>query len=902
MHDSDDIADLRARLAAAQDALAALLAAASHDTAHAQRVATARAEIAALTAALSARGVEDTARKSQRRKRLSLRNIWARILNTPISVRRGYTILAVFALIVFVVWMGVLRWEEQSRIAAVRQRAADAQSTADLRVFYDDHNWLRRGQATFAGLAAEFPSSPWPLIQQASIALYETKWTGDAIEFQPADQALALAQKDSDASTRLAALYFLYGNPDRAIQAAEQAIRIKPDTWAAYFWLGQAHKQLGDLAGARNQFEACAASQRPPSFYQNACFAELLPASRELTITLKPDLLTVDTRALLDPADPRVNAYLRSGDPAAQAQDLAWGFTQLAARPQDNYFYVSSSHIYSDPPEPSPLFHQGEIIERTQRLPYQSLWNTYNPDVVARPLTIGMLPLTAYTSPTTLTVVLEDTQIISSTVPFAAINGNTISWRVDRAGLTGQPLHLYVLPPEFQRLNLLVATNLYLERLALLVLYMLPAIWATALFVWLRMRTSSGISALESSRFIRAFYPESLLSWLVDGALVLLLLPTVFYPAYMLLSETPFFSLDPTFIGYIYVLGIILVRLAISDWRYTPRGVSSAVHLGAIIFIFYLVPRIVSSAFGPIYMLYMLVSGLVFYLLVMRGRHWLERCDWSRLSNLFGGERASLIRQINEQDHLANLEEAVNAQDLALAKGSLKPDEYRQSREIIDSLIAGKRIASVNMHQQLGIPAEYTLRDILFRAGPSATPLGNAVIAVAFGLIPYLIFTVLASYRHELYFREFYNTLSTLVGVPWGPIYLFFFGAFYRAIWGGYGITKGLAFGGLLAALNAFLDWTWSFDQLNALEVWGITLRLVVTFVFTGVMMDWAAGGFSWRTIRRSYDSPALTTIYTILGTVITTIIVTIATGTANQLLSIVAQGLSASLGVQPPR
>ncbi len=367
----------------------------------------------------------------------------------------------------------------------------------------------------------------------------------------------------------------------------------------------------------------------------------------------------------------------------------------------------------------------------------------------------------------------------------------------------------------------------------------------------------------------------------------------------MLLIETPFFALHASYISYVYVLGVILLRLAISDWRHTQRGVRAAVHLGAIVFVCYLVPRIVFSVFEPIYML---VSGLVFYLLVMRGRHWFEHCDWSRLSGLFGDERASLIKQINEQDHLANLEEAVNAQELALAKGSLKADEYRQSREIIDSLIAGKRTASAELHHRLGIPAEYALRDILFRAGPSAIPLRNAVVAVAFSLIPYLLFTVLASYRHELYFRDFYNTLFTLVGVPWGPIYLFFFGAFYRAIWGGYGVTKGLAFGGLLAALNALLTWTWSFDQVNALEVWGVTLRLLVTFVFTGVMMDWAVGGFSWRTVRRSYDSPAFTTIYTVLGTVITTIIATIATGTANQLLSIAAQGLSASLGVQPPR
>ena len=425
--------------------------------------------------------MEGTARKSQRRKRISLQGMWARVLNTPISVRRGYTVLAALALVVFVAWMGTLRWKEQNLITAVRQHAADAQSTADLLDFYYDKNWLRRGQATFAQLAADFPSSPWPLIRQASIAFYETSWSGAAIDFHSTDQALALAQKDSDASTQLARLYFWYNNPSRAIQAAEQAIRIKQDAWAAYFWLGQARKQLGDLAGARSVFDSCATSQSP--FYQDICFAELLPASRELTVTLKPDELAVDTRVLLDPAEARISKYLRSYDPATQAQDMAWGFGQLAARPQDSFFYLGSTHTYLGIPEPSPLFRQGEVTTRAQRLPYHYLWNTDDPSVVARPLTVNMLPLAAYTSPTTITVVLEDTQVISSTAPFAAVNGNTIFWRIDRTGLTGQPLRLRVLPPEFQRLKLLVATNSYVTRFTFLVLYMVPAIWAAALFV-----------------------------------------------------------------------------------------------------------------------------------------------------------------------------------------------------------------------------------------------------------------------------------------------------------------------------------------------------------------------------------------------------------------------------------
>lgn len=79
------------------------------------------------------------------------------------------------------------------------------------------------------------------------------------------------------------------------------------------------------------------------------------------------------------------------------------------------------------------------------------------------------------------------------------------------------------------------------------------------------------------------------------------------------------------------------------------------------------------------------------------------------------------------------------------------------------------------------------------------------------------------------------------------------------------------------------------------MQVWGEVLRLMLTFVFTGALMDWAVSGFSWTAVRRSYTSPAFTTIAAVAGTALTVVLTTVLTGTLNQLLSVAFQtGLSA--------
>lgn len=126
------------------------------------------------------------------------------------------------------------------------------------------------------------------------------------------------------------------------------------------------------------------------------------------------------------------------------------------------------------------------------------------------------------------------------------------------------------------------------------------------------------------------------------------------------------------------------------------------------------------------------------------------------------------------------------------------------------------------------------------------------------------------------------------------PIFLWFF---FHVIRGNYGVTKALIFSASLAGLNFLYQWMWYWDQLNVVEIWGITVRLLVTFVFTGLLMDWMTIGFSWRQIRLSYDSPAITTVISVVATALTTVITAAATGTLTQLISVAVQGTTAAFG-----
>ena len=145
-------------------------------------------------------------------------------------------------------------------------------------------------------------------------------------------------------------------------------------------------------------------------------------------------------------------------------------------------------------------------------------------------------------------------------------------------------------------------------------------------------------------------------------------------------------------------------------------------------------------------------------------------------------------------------------------------------------------------------------------------------------------------------------TLSNIIAVSWGPPYLFFFGYFYRGLRGNTGTTKGILFGGMIALLSMLFNCINQFGDIDGVELWGTFIRTVATFVFTGLMMDWTTLQFSWRQVRRSYDSPAITTLIAVFGTVLTTIVTATATGTLNRLLEIAFQGISAAFGDTGPR
>jgi tetratricopeptide (TPR) repeat protein len=825
------------------------------------------------------------------------RNLWPRLLNANVPIARGYLGVCLLAILLFALGYSALNTEEQRLISAIRQDPTNSKPFDKLQQFHWDLGWLTHDKIVLQRLAAELPSNPWPWVDLARLDYVLTP--GQAAlspeGLNAAERAVQLAAGDDRALLDLAALLSAADEPERAAQAAQKAVSIVPDSSEAHFRAGQALKQAGHLDAAEREFRAGASvGTGTDEEYSHLSYAELLTATRALTITLHADHLMVQTSAELDTASPENVAFLMHGNPPSMAQQLAWGQTEISPGSHTSGYHALRFE--------RPTTVEGSIVSNQgQRIDYDDMWEyAYRVNDYPR-LTISDLPLSAYSMPTTITVVAEGAEIISTTHPYKLIEGNMLSWQVAEAGDPGRDLGIAIRPNPFNRLKLALASSLVMIRLAYFILWALPTVWGILLFFRIRRSAQDVTSvgqASDTNIVYRAFRPNSPLSWLFDLALLASGLFTILYPPWLSLFQNFNYGHFVSYYAFIIMLGLLLAWLALSNGHQSYQSQLNLVHLGALVFVCYLIPRLFYSVLGPVYLV---VSAVAYYLLLTRNRNWLTKLNWQQLAGLFSDQRKHLVERIVSLDRLPRLENAAFVQDLALAKGQMQASEYEASRKILDQVIQQRKGELSQLRDELGIPDNESPKTILFRLGPAATPFKNSLIALGFGMIPFILFMVVASYREEISLSNPRTLLSTTVGLPWGPIYLFFFGYFFRVLWGDYGVMKGLAFGGVLAALNALFQWMWLWNQMDGVELWGTTIRILITFVFTGAMMDWTTLQFSWGRIQVFYDSPVFTTIITVIGTAVTTVIAGLATGTMDRLLSVAVQGAAAAFGAPTP-
>jgi hypothetical protein len=606
--------------------------------------------------------------------------------------------------------------------------------------------------------------------------------------------------------------------------------------------------------------------------------------------------MNMQTRAVLDIDPEQFREMLQENSPSWMAQRLAWGGTEIKSSTSYLPRYSSASlHMESDE-------QQAVVASQESPLLYRYLWRSSYSIDTALPLTIEALPLTAYTNPTTVTVIVEDTRVVTTTHSYANIMDETLIWQMDQADAPGEPLGISVAISDLvQRTRLMLTTNLTANQLTAVILYASSTLLTLPLFIVIRRQVVPASTQSENYNWLtylhRIFHPHSLFSWIFDLAVLVIGILTILYPLYMFIFEGIVWYNRATYYAYLVLLGLLPIRLVVSDWRQRLIHNHVILHVGAILFICYLLPRFTYTLLIPFYLV---VNGLIYYLLLMRNWKWSNQITSDILDRWFPAHRHNLIEQIDELDRIQTIENARRDQLVALARGKIQTDQYEQTQDILNRNHQQRHEESQRLRAHLYVPENESPRRMLFRLGPSRTMFGNSIIALLTGLIPYVLFLVLSSYQDQLLFSSIHDFLYTTVGMPWGPIYLFFFGYFYRAIWGDFGVIKGLIFGVVLLTLGWLYHWMWYFDQVGGIELWGTTMRILVTFVFVGFIMDWITVGFAWRQVIRSYDSPAMTTILAVTGTAFTTIITGIITGTLSQLLNFAFQLASESLGLPP--
>jgi hypothetical protein len=830
----------------------------------------------------------------------AVKRIWQRLLNLNVPWKRGYLIVGLIALLAFS-WIVVDRlYREKCLLEAIHQDPDSAEAYQGLMLLYWLEPWANRDKAVSQDLAAQYPDSPWPLIVLASKNL---EWPflyipEESIELM--DRVVELANDDE--SLYYPSVYFEiareYEREAQVLQkrmaVAQEAERKEGLAAAVHFLGGQELKQAGNLDAAESEFAACAKLGGSSWWEENLCYIELVTATRKMTITLKTDHMVVQTLAEIDDPPEEVLSGLSHED--ISAGYLVWGRTQLGPGMQE----IGRASIELEP---------SKLIATTEnKIGYDELWleaYDYSP---YEPLEFAIedLPLASYITSTTITVIADGAKVVSATQSYATVHVDTFSWELSGSNAPGKPLGISIDPDDHVRRKLAFSTDSKMTVLPFALMYGVPTIWAiVALVIGRRAARYSSERELEKGNLIhRIFHLRSVFSWAFDLALLLLASQTVLYPVWLTVMEGTipviYYNVSLSiFDAYSGVLILLLLRLAVSRWR-EDQSQHLLIHPGAIAFACYLVPALY---FSEIALVYFAIGAVVYYFVLVRGWRWTKELDWQKLKRLFSAERRLLVERIVSLDQLPILESTFHAQDVALAKGTLKATEYEASQRALEKIIERRKQMLNQLREEIGVPADKPLKALLFQLGPMFSPIKNGLIALGFGLLPFLAFMIAAAYQGEVepIINWSSHSLLTTMGVPWGPMYLFFFGVFFRVLRGNYGVVKGLVFGGILALLRGLFEWIWMWDQTDGLALWGIAIRILVTFIFTGLMMDWMTVGFSLKRIRLSYNSPAFATVFTVAGGAVMTIVTGLVTGTMDRLLSIVLTGLSAAIGQEPP-
>lgn len=806
------------------------------------------------------------------------------------SPTRIYGLLTSFSLLISLLIFGGLRLQEQTLIAAVRDQPT-YENYGDLYAFYLDHRWYRSGRHTFAQLAASFPDDADPLIRLARLERIAALHTNTLPDLTQAEAALVRTGGDSQSFADLAGLFLYAERPAEARLAAERALSLAPTDLRTLWTYGQAVKRDGDVRTAETTFTRCANDSNLTSipfgnYYRQLCAAEVFPATRALTLTLQPDRFAYASYAHFTEPFQTLTETVRRENPNLALARMGWGTSTLRDILFSNAFFLTY---------PATRIDESNITIARSDISYHWLWDEV-PDVANNPhITLADFPLSAYTNPTTITLVLDDVSLRQASLPFQHISDNTIIWRLDQQAAVGSPLTIQLFSSTWSIPLITLATTGTLYWGAYIVLYMVITLWA--LFALARARQRSIPMSANAPWLSRALHPRAPWLWLFDLIVFGLASLTIVLPLLRWLLEGSLATDANGFAAVVWILGLLLVRLAIG----TLNGVEDTLRLGGdiglLIFVCFLIPRItfVGNIYGFFFLLPSLLAG---YLLLVRNRERMARYDSAKLPLLYGPQRGELLHTIRRLERGDELVAAQGELEQALAKGILKAPEYRESRALITQMEAEHAADIRKIYDDLGLADDETPGMLPYRLGPAATALGNGLYAAAFGSLPFLLFIGLAFTQGDVQQNSISSWLFTTVGVPWGPIYLFFFGYIYRLISGDFGILKGLTFALVLCvaclAATLFSQYTppdWS-------NTWGEMLRLLVTFTLTGALMDWAASDFSWPTIRRSYNSRAVTTVVAIIGTVVTTVLTGVLTGTLSQMLSLAIQSSATALGV----
>lgn len=833
----------------------------------------------------------------------ALRSIgrWASVSRIPWGKR--YALFAALTLVGFAVWVASSLIGEQRLVGAIHRDPSDGELYRELMLLHSERApaWPWRGQAILRHLAKEYPDNPWPSMRLAENDRLQRPYrrTMSSQGFEWAEHALQATGGDERALANLALLYLDVDEAEKAKQAAERALTVNPDDAEALYMLGWALKRSGDLRSAEEAFRRCADTDILESEYGYLCYRELVAADREIEIVLHADRLELQTNARLDISSEVIQALLRRENPSNAIGGLTWGIGQIGSRGNQLAPFSSQADIDL----------QGSTIVASSQLEisYQLLWmGSYSAGELPC-LTIQDLPLASYTRPTTITVVAEGASVVSTTHPYRTIEGQVLSWRLDEGTEPGSAIKLWVQLGQAQQLKLAWTTDPAVRRWIYKILWASPTILGLVALARYRRAVEKGHAqnpTIREGPSGRAD-AQAAIPWWIDPALWGSGALTVLYPLWLEINGSPYTSLL-SYYAYLAVVAFLAVQLLIGVWRKDRHTDAYLTCLGVIIFACYLVPRLVTYQF---LLPRLVVSLIVGWFLLTRNRAWQQKLDWSRLRALFSaGQEAVIDRVVSLLDQVSYLRGAERSQKSALAKGSIKVAEYLEQQPELAQAIREREDRLGDCKAELGIPAEESWRGVLFALGPTASPPRNGLISLGFGLIPYVAFLVLGSLAGNLF--EAYqggvsaanlgNLAFDIIAVPWGPMFAFFFGCFFHALWGRNGSTKGLAFGSVLVVLNALWEWLWFWDQVDGVALWGISLRILVTFVFIGALMDWTTVRFSWKRMRVLYDSPAVTTIVTVLGTALTTLVTGLLTGTLNRLLSIALQSLSMAFQTKP--